>query len=67
MKVTIKEFYNYPANDEAYFKGEVIEVVELKGFLKNYVRYYSIEQDFMGEVAKVETIDWIPKSICEVI
>lgn len=67
MKIMIKEFYNYPANDEAYHKGEIIEVVELKEFPNNYARYYSIEQDFMDGKFKMETIDWIPKSICEII
>ncbi len=59
MKVKLKEDFDWNGNDSKYSKGDILEVQELMGFNFNYARYYH-----NGEY---DTMDWIPKSICELI
>ncbi len=67
MKVVLTEDLDSNINDEAYTKGQMIDVVELRYFNTSYARYYFKDVDFPDGKFSVQTMDWIPKEICEVI
>lgn len=60
MKVKLKQDYDWIGNDEEYFKDEILEVTEIEYFPNNYARYFKLKNGY-------ETMDWIPKEICEII